>query len=111
MSDATIGFAVVYRWRLHDEKTEQFRAAWETVTLRLMRDRGALGSRLHRAGDGTWVAYAQWRSRADWEAARSAAPVDVAAFDTMRDATVEAFEPVLLAPVCDHLRPSPIAGT
>lgn len=98
-----IGFTVVYRWRLHAGKERLFRAAWEEVTRELMARRGALGSRLHRADDGTWVAYAQWPSREAWEAPR---PLG-AAFDSarlaMQEAIDEAFEPLLLTPECDHL--------
>jgi quinol monooxygenase YgiN len=103
---ATIGFAVVYRWQLHAGKEEQFRDAWETVTTRLMKDHGALGSRLHDADDGTVVAYAQWPSKQAWEDSRQAAPCDEAAFAAMRDATARTFDPILLTPRDDHLLPA-----
>lgn len=69
-----------------------------------MRLRGALGSRLHRAEDGTWVAYAQWPSKAAWEKSRSSESVDPEASRMMLEAEVEAFPPVLLTPVADFLQ-------
>jgi hypothetical protein len=53
-------FAVIYRWRLHDGREEQFVDGWSRVTQAILRSCGSYGSRLHRAGDGSWVAYARW---------------------------------------------------
>lgn len=97
-------FAVVYRWRLVEGKEEQFRAAWERVTLALLTHRGALGSRLHRTEDDTWLAYAQWPDRETWQRSRDAEPIDAASLDQMRDAVKESFDPVLLQPISDHLK-------
>ena len=65
-SDLRVGFAVLYRWRLTPGMEATFREGWERVTVQLKQHRGALGSRLHLAEDGTWVAYAQWPSREAW---------------------------------------------
>src|SRR5690606_12604120 len=62
-------FAVVYRWKLRAGGEERFAAAWGAVTAILRERCGALGSRLHRADDGTHVAYAQWPSRDAWKSA------------------------------------------
>lgn len=105
----TIGFAVLYRWRLRAGKEAQFREAWGRVTQLLIRDRGALGSRLHRADDGTWYAYAQWPSREARDEAFAAGPVDAEASRLMREAEAEVFPAVLLDPVEDHLLHEPIA--
>ena len=53
-------FAVVYRWRLHPGSEEGFVDGWERVTRAIAEQCGSFGSRLHRADDGTWVAYARW---------------------------------------------------
>jgi len=82
---------------------EQFRQAWETVTKFLMAERKALGSRLHHAEDGTWVAYAQWPSKQAWECSRELGSLDPAATAAMRAAIEGSFEPILLRPECDHL--------
>jgi quinol monooxygenase YgiN len=103
MGSAQIGFAVIYRWRLHPGKEEQFRRAWKAVTLALRKERGALGSRLHRADDGTWIAYAQWPDRSTWERSRKMDPVDSSAAENMHEAIAESRPPLLLDPVSDHL--------
>lgn len=100
---ARVGFAVIYRWRLHPGKEQQFREAWERGTLLLMKKRGGLGSRLHKAEDGTWIAYAQWPSREAWERARALGSVDPEISRLMRDSEAEEFPPILLAPIADHL--------
>lgn len=53
-------FAVIYRWRLLPGREEQFREGWRRVTEAILRECDSYGSRLHRADDGTWVAYARW---------------------------------------------------
>ena len=90
MSKSKVGFAV-------------FRQAWEAVTKSFLSERDALGSRLHRAEDGTWIAYAQWPSKAAWRRSRDLGPTNDEWAAIMRAATEEAFEPVLMQPVCDHL--------
>lgn len=111
MSNKETGFAVIYRWRLKPGSEETFRAAWETVTRIIRRDHGGLGSRLHRADDGTWLAYAQWPDRAAWTAMQSAPDTDPAASVRMRDCVEERLEPILLQPVADLLVPGGAAET
>lgn len=101
--DTSVGLAVIYRWRLHHGKEEQFRQGWERATQLYISTRGALGSRLHRADDGTWVAYAQWPSRTAWEQAHAQGSPDPDAARLMREAEEEVFEPLVLTPVADHL--------
>lgn len=60
-------FAVVYRWRLQPGSEEQFQDGWERVTRTIRTSCGSYGSRLHRAADGTWVAYARWPDAATRE--------------------------------------------
>lgn len=98
-----IGFAVIYRWRIRSGLEEQFQRAWATATESFMAERGALGSRLHQASDGAWVAYAQWPSRKAWEVSRELGQVDSRAGALMTDAIAESFEPILLTPVQDYL--------
>ena len=103
MSKPSVGFVVIYRWRLHPGKERQFQQAWERATPLLIRHRGALGSRLHKSADGTWVAYAQWPSRQSWEQSRVQPAVDPEASRQMLEAEAESFAPILLAPVADFL--------
>lgn len=103
MGDSKVGFAVIYRWRLHVGMEDQFRRAWEAVTLGIKAERGGLGSRLHLADDGTWVAYAQWPDRETWERSRELGPLDESASTEMQEAVSKSFPPILLDPVCDRL--------
>jgi len=88
--------AVIYRWRIVPGGETDFVDAWEAATHRLRDERGALGARLHRAGDGCFVAYAQWPDRATWEASRSAGPVDPALAARLESVVAERDEPILL---------------
>lgn len=105
MNDASIGFAVIYRWRLVPGMETTFCEGWERVTILLKAKRGALGSRLHRADDGTWVAYAQWPSREAWEASGARGAIDSVAAAMMTESTAEYIGTTCLDPVCDRLSP------
>ncbi|MYW63767.1 hypothetical protein GTY65_06690 [Streptomyces sp. SID8379] len=96
-------FAVIYRWRLHEGKEEQFAAGWHRVTLAIRAHCGSYGSRLHRADDGTWVAYARWPDAATREASPDVDPEGVA---MMREAISESF-PAVRCEVTDDLLAEP----
>lgn len=96
-------FTVLYRWRLHDGQDQSFVAAWSRVTQLLKRDRGALGSRLHRGSDGIWYAYAQWPTAEARETAFALGPVDAQASAAMQSAVAESLPEVALEVVEDHL--------
>jgi hypothetical protein len=100
-------FAVIYRWRLKPGLEPQFVAAWERATRAIRAERGGLGSRLHKLDDGSWLAYAQWPTRAEWERARSAPSPDPEAVELMRAAIAESDPPLLLEPAADLLLPIP----
>lgn len=93
-------FAVIYRWRLVPGREADFERAWARMTERIASDLGGLGSRLHRAADGTWAAYAQWPSRAAWEAGG----LDDEEAVTLRRAMADAVEEVLPTETFDVAR-------
>ena len=101
-----IGFCVVYRWKLVRGKERKFQDAWETLTREIRAHAGGLGSRLHRAADGTWLAYAQWPDRATWERADVSTAAAKAAMQATAEAVAERMEPILLDPVADLLVPA-----
>jgi len=103
MSSAGPGFAVLYRWRLHDGAEASFIAAWSRISELLLRERGSLGSRLHRGADGLWYSYAQWPSAEAREQAFAAGSVDPEAGRQMREAIAESLPEIVLAPVSDFL--------
>ncbi len=99
-------FVVIYRWRLKAGTETQFAEAWAERTRAVMSSEGGLGSRLHRAADGVLVAYAQWPSRAAWEAfMRTTAPPSPAGIQ-MGSCIESSEEPLCLDVVCDLLLPS-----
>ncbi len=96
----------MYRWRVAPDKEAAFVAAWRRVTELIKERRGGLGSRLHRAADGTLFAYAQWPSEEAWRASAERGKtevLDASAAAVMKDAIVERFEEVRLTPIADLL--------
>ena len=79
-------FVVLYRWRIKKDHEEEFRAAWARATEKIAERYGALGSRLHRVDDGSWLAYAQWPDRERWLLMRSSPPVAPEEFALMQAA-------------------------
>jgi heme-degrading monooxygenase HmoA len=59
-------YIVQYRWKLKSGTEDRFRSAWKQGTERIIALEGGLGSRLHQANDGSWIAYAQWPDRESW---------------------------------------------
>lgn len=97
-------FCVIYRVRLHPGKEEQYREGWRRVTRLFLEQAGSLGSRLHQAEDGWWVAYAQWPSREAWDTASGESD----GFAMMTDAIAERLDPIVLEEVTDDLlQPAP----
>ena len=106
-----VGFVVIYRWRVAEDKEESFVAAWRQLTELIAERRGGLGSRLHRASAGTFVAYAQWASEEAWRAAgerNKTEVLDEAAVAAMRGAIVERFDEIRLTPLADLLVPAEV---
>lgn len=56
-------FAVIYRAYLKPGRESEYREAWNIVASHFVEHRGALGSCLHRADSGLWVAYSRWPSK------------------------------------------------
>lgn len=98
-------FIALYRWKLKDGKEEQFRAAWSEVTLAIRTHCGSLGSRLHKAEDGTWAGYAQWPTRELWEKDRPLGPSAEAARQQMSDAIAERLPSLYMTVSDDFLVP------
>jgi heme-degrading monooxygenase HmoA len=108
-----VGFVVIYRWRVAVDQEASFVAAWRRLTALIAERRGGLGSRLHRASDGTFVAYAQWPSEEAWREAgerNKTEALDEAAVATMRAAILERFDEIRLTPLADLLVPAEVVG-
>ena len=94
-------FVVLYRWVLKPGMEDQFIESWSQVTA-LFRDRGSLGSRLHRGPDEVWYGYAQWPSAAARELAFST-PLESPWTGRMYEAIGETLPEIVLEPVSDYL--------
>lgn len=96
-------FIAIYRWRLKSGCEDRFKEGWTRRTQELSRVAGSLGSRLHRAEDGTWLAYAQWPDRTTWEAAWQKPVADEEARTMMRDSIEQSFDDTYLTVEADLL--------
>ena len=97
------GFTVLYRWRIHPDKEDQFIEGWSRVSAGLLEERGSLGSRLHRSADGIWYSYAQWPSSDARDEAFALPAVDPEAVTMMRDAIAERLPELVLESVSDYM--------
>ena len=99
-------FCVIYRWRVIAGRELQFEEGWAAGTTRIAAEFGGWGSRLHSAGDGLYVAYAQWPDKATWEKAMETRMhhSDEEARQKYRDAIVPgSFETLYAGPVVADL--------
>lgn len=60
--------AILYRFYLLPDQEETYQEQWLKVASYFKQYRGALGSCLHQAEDGLWVAYSRWPDRETWKA-------------------------------------------
>lgn len=56
-------FAAIYRGYVKAGRESEYQKAWHIVTKYFIEQRGAIGSSLHQASDGLWVAYSRWPDR------------------------------------------------
>jgi hypothetical protein len=82
-------FCMLYKCTVKTDYVAQFRHHWCAVTQWCYQNAGSLGSRLHRASTGEYVAYAQWQTRTQWEQQRERAD---GALHTHRQAMRDACE-------------------
>lgn len=92
--------AILYRWQVRDGHDEAFRQGWRDLTESIRARCGSFGSRLHRADDGSWVAYALWPDRATWQACH---PDDPAASALLAAAISASDDPLHLDVVDDRI--------
>ena len=103
MSSVGPGFAVLYRWRLHQGAEQSFISAWSRISALLLSEHGSLGSRLHRASDGWWYSYAQWPSAQAREQAFAGGSPDTEAGRQMREAIEESLPELVLESISDFM--------
>ena len=59
--------AVLYTWKITSGKEKDFEKHWLESTQIIYQYYGSLGSSLHKQPDGTYLAYARWKNKADWQ--------------------------------------------
>jgi hypothetical protein len=99
-------FVAVYRWKIIEGGEEMFRQGWRRRTEEIYRRCGSLGSRLHKAEDGSWVAYAQWPDRVTWESAAKFDVEDEEAAQMMKGSVAERYPDIYMEVVEDLLQRS-----
>jgi hypothetical protein len=109
MSSRGPGFAVLYRWRLHDGAEESFTQAWTRISELLLSKGGSLGSRLHRGPEGVWYSYAQWPSAEARERAFARGSLDPVASQQMRSAIADSLPEIVLESISDCMVLPPTA--
>lgn len=62
-------FAVLYQGTIKEGTELEYQAAWRTIATYFKNHCGALGSCLHCAEDGSWIAYSRWPNKATRDAA------------------------------------------
>ena len=61
-------FAVIYQGYLKPGREEEYLQAWHQIATYFVNHRGAIGSCLHKAEDGKWIAYSRWPDKATRDA-------------------------------------------
>lgn len=97
-------FIAVYRWKIKEGKEAEFQEAWLTLTKAIYEKRGSLGSRLHKAEDGTWLGYAQWGSKAIYDTAFAQGSADPQTSALMTACIESSQSPLFLEVVSDFLQ-------
>ena len=60
-------FTVIYKFKLKENKIQQFEENWTELTRLIYKNQGSLGSRLHKSDHLNYIAYAQWPDKVTWE--------------------------------------------
>lgn len=97
-------FIALYRWKLKGGHEKRFQEGWHRRTEEIYRKCGSFGSRLHRAEDGTWVAYAQWPDRETWKRIGDAPVTDTEARVMMQESIEETYPDTYMEIVDDLLK-------
>jgi quinol monooxygenase YgiN len=60
-------FVVIHRMQVKPDQRQRFVACWRTVAEAMEEQGGGLGTSLHVAEDGTYIADSRWPDRQTWE--------------------------------------------
>lgn len=83
-------FCVIYSFQVKEDKEAPFIEAWEELTKLIYQYEGSLGSRIHKASDDLYLAYAQWPSKKQWQNSGDLLPSEASKWrDQMRSCCQE----------------------
>lgn len=97
-------FIALYRWKVKEGLENKFKEGWHRRTQEIYMKCGSLGSRLHRAEDGTWFGYAQWPDKSTWETAGNKPLTDNEAREMMRESIERSYPDVYMTVTDDLLK-------
>ena len=60
-------FAVIYQFKVKENRASEFINAWKELTQLIYEYEGSLGSRLHKQNEDVYLAYAQWPDKETWK--------------------------------------------
>lgn len=61
-------FAVIYKFKLKPSQEKQYQEHWHKIAEFFIKNRGAIGSCLHKGEDNLWIAYSRWPDKATRDA-------------------------------------------
>ena len=96
-------FCIIYRFKIHQGKEEEFIKSWIEVTEAFKTHCNALGSRLHKNKNCNYIAYAQWPSKEIRDKAELPEEVITGAYAEMRSCCKSVEVLFELTPVSDLL--------
>ena len=53
-------FAVIYIGYVHPEHESEYRKLWKQIAIYFIKNRGTIGSRLHKTSEEEYLAYSMW---------------------------------------------------
>lgn len=53
-------FSIIYSFKIHNDKRDEFIHCWTELTKLIYKFEGSYGSRLHQVTENFFIAYAQW---------------------------------------------------
>jgi len=69
-------FAIIYQFKVLSGRERDFLIAWKELTQMIYQYEGSLGSRLHKASEEVYIAYAQWPSEERWKNSGKTLPAE-----------------------------------
>jgi len=76
-------FTAIYSFKVFEGKDEEFIHSWRTLTKLIYEHENSFGSRLHKASDNLYIAYAMWPNKETWQNAGHNLPISANEFKAL----------------------------